>query len=180
MDETRPLDTETVNNHWLILNYPKNPTIRLDARVLDSISSEGRRLVLDINELTVAISVIGGRDPGDIASRLLPFTRSAPITNLEAYEYAKRALDNHEQEAPVETALFLGDEGVLASRTHVRIGAITLDVRHIAMRAEEGKSLPIGRGLIQACLVMIVVADRHRSERDRVLLQQRIAAYRGQ
>src|SRR5687768_10323204 len=59
-DSNAPVSPERVDGYWLVLEYPNNPTIRLDARVLDRIFVDDGELVVSVDETAIRISISGG------------------------------------------------------------------------------------------------------------------------
>lgn len=183
MDEERPIDgitKERVDGAWLALDYPENPTIRIDARLLDRILVDDDDVLLTIGETTVALTItrgVGGAR--DIAERLFPYTRSAPITQAEVYEDAKRRLEaaNSRESYRAEPALFFGSEGVYASDEILYIGDFRCLISDVERYEALGAVIPLPNGGgMQAALAMLVVAARQRRE-DLTVLSRRIADY---
>ena len=75
---------ERADGHWLILDYPKNPTIRFDTRLLDRVLARDDDLILDFDDMVISIPIEGGlKAASELSELLAPYTRAAPITRVE-------------------------------------------------------------------------------------------------
>jgi hypothetical protein len=181
MDEEHRLadnSQERVDGSWLILSYPNNPCIRLDARFLDRILVDERDLILSVEELSVAVSIGAVCGASSIAEQLARYTRSAPILESEMYEYTKSRLINidkrgHQRDAP---ALFFGDSPVLVGDEILYIGGFACRILDVTRYAEVGASILLPNGSMQAALAMLVVAASRRTE-DLTALSEKIVEY---
>jgi hypothetical protein len=155
--------------------------------------SEGRRrsssrdLLLALGNLEVALHVADGPEAAkNIADKLSPYSRSAPITRPEVYEDARRRLqaqisgrDDHARRE-IEGGLVVGSEVVRVEGEELLIGEIRFDIKDVREFALRGANLPLPGGrLLQAAMGLLVVAAdaRAREGEDLELLSERIAAY---
>jgi hypothetical protein len=169
---------ERVESCWLVLHYTNNPPIRLDARLLDRVLVDDRDLLLEVDGNVLALRITGEEGTAyDLAEQLAPYARSAPITQQDVYEDARRRLarvaDKDERMAPW---LFFGSDPVQVSNEIVYIGEFACTIFDAERYARVGGELPLPSGKIQAGLVMLVVAARKRTD-DAALLSRRIAEY---
>lgn len=146
-----------------------------------------RDLLLSLGKLDVALHIAdGARAAADLAARLAPYTRRAPITSADVYEDARRrvAAAVERASAPASPALAgaltIGADEVAVQDGLLCVGETTFtvdQVRDLAMRGAN-LALPGGR-LLQAAVGLLVVAaaDRARDGEDVVALGARIAAY---
>jgi hypothetical protein len=175
---TKGAPQERVESYWLVLHYTGNPPIRLDARLLDRVFVDDRDLLLEVDGNVLALRITG--DEGavyELAEQLAPYTRSAPITQQDVYEDARRRLariaDKDERMAPW---LFFGSDPVRVSDEIVYIGEFACTLSDIERYARVGGELPLLNGRMQAGFVMLVVAARKRTD-DVALLHRRITEY---
>jgi hypothetical protein len=165
---------------WLVLNYPKNPTIRLDARVLDRIVASDDEIVLEANDFGIALQVRSGvAAAASIATVLAPYTRSAPMTSPETYEDAKRRLQQamNPTAEPWPTALVVGDDVVTISRSTLWIGSISYPHQEIAERMASAGLMEVPGGWLNASVAMLVIADLYRRPEDPEALRAMIQEY---
>jgi hypothetical protein len=181
MDEVGPAghEAERVDGHWLVIAYPDNPTIRLDARLLDRVFANDTELVLAVGDVTVGAVISGGPNAArELAEKLAPYTRSATINSREVYEEAKRRLRVARglSRDPAPPALFVGDDPVRASPNVLYIGDFKCRISDVDRYSKHALTLPLPKGRIPAALAMLYVAAKRRSE-DPELLARRIQEY---
>jgi hypothetical protein len=169
---------ERVESYWLVLHYTNNAPIRLDARVLDRVFADDRELFLEVDDTTIAIRITGEQGTAyELAERLAPYTRSAPITQQDVYEDARRRLariaDRDERMAPW---LFFGSDPVRVSDEVVYIGEFACTLSDAMRYAGVGAALPLPNGHMQAGFVLLVVSARKRKD-DAAMLSRRITEY---
>ena len=175
---TKRSPQERVESYWLVLDYTDNPTIRLDARLLDRVLVDDRDLVLEVDNTVIALRITGEEGTVyELAERLAPYTRSAPMTQQDVYEDAKRRLARiaakDERMAPW---LFFGSDPVRVSDEIVYIGEFACTLSDAVRYARVGAALPLPNGAMQAGFVMLVVAARKRTD-DAAMLTRRIIEY---
>lgn len=176
---TKDAPQERVEGYWLVLRNPGNPPIRLDARVLDRVFADDRELFLEVDDTIVALRITGEQATAyELAERLAPYTRSAPIAHQDVYEDAKRRLarirDKDERMAPW---LFCGGDAVLVSDKIVHIGKFACTLFDAERYARVGAALPLSNGQMRAGFVLLVVSARKRRNDDAALLSRRITEY---
>jgi len=179
MDEKHPIaqPRERVDGNWLILTYKDNPPIRLDARLLDRVVANDCELILEVDDMRFGIVMAGEEDARRVAEALAPFTRSAPITSPEAYEYAKRRLALAKSRSRDQAAaLFFGEDSAYVSDECLYIGDFVCLIDDVVRYSEAAAALPLPKGKMQAVLAMILVVDRTRTENVE-LLSRRIAEF---
>jgi len=181
MDEEHPVvenPPERVDGCWLVLDYPGNPTIRLDARLVDRIFVDDGHLIVNVDDVAIGVTISGGEHVARmVAEKLRPFTRTAPITLPEVYDDARRRLaaacQGGDHSSP---ALLFGNDVVRASNELLYVGSTAFwlsDVEDYALTARE---LPLPNGKLQAALARLIIADRQRVD-DQLQLSKRIAEY---
>jgi hypothetical protein len=169
---------ERVEGYWLVLHYTNNPPIRLDARSLDRVLADDRDLLLEVGRRVIALRITGERITAyELAEQLAPYARSAPITQQDVYEDARRRLariaDKDERMAPW---LFFGSYPVRVSDEIIYIGEFACTIFDAERYARVGGELPLPNGRMQAGLVILVIAARKRTD-DAALLSRRITEY---
>src|ERR1041384_307984 len=113
---TKRSPQERVESYWLVLDYIDNPPIRLDARLLDRVLVDDRDLVLEVDDTVIALRITGEEGTVyELAERLAPYTRSAPITQQDVYEDARRRLAKIGKDEQMRPLLFFGSDPVLVS-----------------------------------------------------------------
>ena len=177
-DHTTRLSQERIESHWLVLDYADNPVIRFDARLLDRVFVNDQDLILEVDETVVALRIIGTEGSAyELAAALAPYTRSAPITQREVYEDAKRRLAGiGEEDERLASSLFFGSDPVRVSNEIVYVGEFACTLSDTERYASVGAALPIANGALQAGLVLLVIAARKRSD-DAAILSRRITEY---
>jgi hypothetical protein len=175
---TKRSPQERVESYWLVLDYTDNPTIRLDARLLDRVLVDDRDLVLEVDNTVIALRITGEEGTVyELAERLAPYTRSAPITQQEVYEDARRRLARiAEKDERMAPRLFFGSDPVRVSDEIVYIGEFACTLSDAARYSRVGAALPLPNGAMQAGFVMLVVAARKRTD-DAAMLSRRITEY---
>ncbi len=150
--------------------------------------NHSRDLLLALGDLEVALHVIDGPESAkQIAERLAPYTREAPITRPEVYEDAVRRLRAQSEgrrlessRRELEQALVVGADVVQVKGELLQVGAVSFRVEEVREHALRGAnlSLPGGR-LLQAAMGLLMVAadDRARMGEDAELLARRISDY---
>ena len=176
-------ERERVEGCWLVLDYPDNPTIRLDARLLDRVLVADEDIVLTVDEVTVALRIADGANAARyISERLAPYTRSAPISQPDVYEDAKRRLEaaisqqNERLATTSRAALLFGDQVVSASDDILYVGDFACLISDVKSYASVSAALPLPGGAMQAALGLLIVAARQRRD-DPSALAKRIAEY---
>jgi hypothetical protein len=175
---TRRPAQERVESYWLVLHYTNNPPIRLDTRLLDRVFADDRGLLLEVDGDLVVVQITGEQGTAyELADRLAPYTRSAPIAHQDVYEDARRRLariaDRDERMAPW---VFFGSDPVRVSDEVVYIGEFACTLSDALRYARVGAELPLPNGRLQAGLVWLIVAARKRTE-DAAMLSRRITEY---
>src|SRR5687767_3455676 len=168
-----------VEGSWLVIDLPDNPTIRLDAKLLDRILAADDQLALTVGDLTPMLEVPDGPlAAAEIANTLAPYTRSAQIASVEVYRDAKRRLElaSRGRYDNGALSLYFGKDDVFISDEVVRIGRDRFTVSEVTAYAGSESNLELSRGLLQAGLVMLVVAATKRRE-DIGLLSRRVAEF---
>jgi hypothetical protein len=175
---TKRSPQERVESYWLVLDYTANPPIRLDARLLDRVLVDDRDLVLEVDDTVIALRITGEEGTVyELAERLAPYTRSAPITQQEVYEDARRRLARiAEKDERIAPRLFFGSDPVRVSDEIVYIGEFACTLSDAARYSRVGAALPLPNGAMQAGFVMLVVAARKRTD-DAAMLSRRITEY---
>jgi hypothetical protein len=152
--------------------------------------SRSRDLLLALGDLEVALHVVDGPDAAkQIADRLAPYTRDAPITRPEVYEDARRRLQAQTQgrtdasvRRELERGLVVGADTVTVSGDFLQVGQVAFRIDEVREYALRGANLPLPGGrLLQAAMGLLVVAaeDRARTGEDVHVLSRRIADYEG-
>src|ERR1041385_8902520 len=146
---TKRSPQERVESYWLVLDYIDNPPIRLDARLLDRVLVDDRDLVLEVDDTVIALRITGEEGTVyELAERLAPYTRSAPITQQDVYEDARRRLariaETDERMAP---RLFFGSDPVRVSDEIVYIGEFACTLSDAARYSRVGAALPLPNGV---------------------------------
>jgi hypothetical protein len=168
--------TEHVEGYWLVLSYPENPTIRLDCRILDRILAVDDRLLLDADGTTIGLPLSGGaRGAADVAAKLTPFTRSAPLTSDEAYVEAKRLLADNG--VVPSHRLRLGNDWVSIDDVNVVAGAWSIAIQDVMHLSQNEENIQLGPYRIQAALIVLFIAATVARVENRVVLEQRVAEY---
>ena len=168
---------ERVESYWLMLHYADNPPIRLDARLLDRVFVLDRDLILEVDETVVALRIASKDTIHELAEGLAAYTRSAPITQQDVYEDARRRLATiGEKDARMAPSLFYGNDPVLVSDEIVYVGEFACTLSDAKWYASLGAELPLSNGVMQAGLVMLVVAARKRTD-DAAMLSRRVTEY---
>ena len=74
-------------------DYPENPLICINARFLDRILAADDSLILSVDGTAAGLTIPQGEAAAiELARKLVPYTRSAPIADNETYEYTKTVL----------------------------------------------------------------------------------------
>jgi hypothetical protein len=145
-----------------------------------------RDLLLTLGKLDVALHIAdGARATEDLAARLRPYTRRAPISSAEVYEDARRRLAaavavERAPAAAATGALTIGADDVAVHDGLLRVGETTFTVEQVRDLAMRGANLVLPGGrLLQAAVGLLVVAaaERARDGEDVVALSARVAAY---
>ena len=173
-----PGNREWVIGSWLNLSYATNPTIRLDASVLDRVLADDQDLILTSNDFTLALPITGAV-ARDLAEAMAPYTRTAPIIRPEVYEVAKQRLEEIKGRGPNArpAAMFVANEPVIVSNEIVYVGSFHCRISDVARYSSVRAAIPLPNGWLQAGLVMLVVADRYRTQEYSGALALRIAEY---
>lgn len=169
---------EEVSDHWLLLTYGPNPTIRLDCTALDRVLALEECLILSIGELTVDLTIVGGPTCArEFAERLSVYTRSAPITTQAAYDRHRAFLVAATNSiSTVDPFLWFGADVVQSHGDWLYIGNIAIDLDQVRQYARVAAPLPLPQGKIQAAITLLPVAANYRSDDPRQLAA-RIADY---
>lgn len=176
------------DEHWLVIVPPDgSPPLRIDARIFDRIMVDDDVLTLSLNDYPpFQIEVPSGYACAlALTNALTPFTRSAPITNANVYEYAKWRLAMS-RDPPTETfrllpdmhppLVLLGRDRVHPTGEHVCIGRHRFRISDVAECARDGSAIELDEGSIPAMVVMMaVIASRRVENAER--LAARIAEY---
>ena len=169
---------EWVDANWLVLAYLDNPTIRVDARMLDRILADESDIVFGFDEMTASLRIMGGeRVARHIADSLAPYTRSAPLLKADVYEHSKRRLAaiNGLVGPKSVPAVLYNSEPVWASDKTLYIGDFAVcSLAKVDRCSVLGTELQVPNGWLQAGLAMFVVAARHENVE---VLMQRISDY---
>jgi len=172
---------ERAEGHWLVLKYDGVPGVRLDARVLDRILAHDDNLVLSIDGFVLELPLLSGPTAArNIAQDLALFTRTAPITRVEAYDDAKRRLELTRRGRTENGALvlFVGDKDVYASADWIYIGDVRVcSIEELIDRAEQGKAIQMGGHVVRAAIVLLLLAAKRRAIEDPAVLSRRIREY---
>jgi hypothetical protein len=172
--------SEIIKDGWLVLEYPSNPVIRLDGRILDRVLAEDSELILSVDDTTGIVGLMGGAVRAvELASELTPYTRSAPIRDLDGYEHAMRrleALRASPRAIDTRPALYLGTKPITVSDEVLYFEDEAYALSDLEPYAIAGHSIPLGEGHIRAALVSLLLAARLRRE-DIDRLAERIKAY---
>jgi hypothetical protein len=168
-------EREHVDGHWLVLSYPRNPTIRLNACVIDRILSDESSIYMVAGEFKCALTVLSASVAAHITASLTPYTRSNPINGRESYLIARQCLEA----APMglsKGTLFVGDIEILVEDGILHIGEFRWHIDDVNKCLKAEGELQWPGAVLQAALAMLVVAVRYRQE-DPDRLSLRIADY---
>ena len=182
MDEAYRLelsDQMYTANSWLVLEYRANPSIRLNAVLLDRILADDDELVLAVNDYVIVVLVHNPSLATKLAEELSPYTRSSPITRPEAYLDARRRLDVLEgsRESSRFAYLMFGDDEAHVRHNALCIGDTVIRNQDIARYATVGAALPVGEGFLWAPIAMLLIADHLRLPESREYLSRRLRSY---
>lgn len=147
-----------------------------------------RDLLLVLGDLEVALHVADGAAAArDLAERLAPYTRGAPLATPASYEDARRRLHAHGEgqgeaarRAEAARALRLGDHLVRVEDGRLVVGEFGVAIEEVRALSLRGANLQLPGGrLLQAALGLLVVAAdaRARAGEDLDGLARRISAY---
>jgi hypothetical protein len=149
--------------------------------------ARARDLLLALGDLEVALHVADGPAAAkQVAEKLAPYTRGAPITRPEVYEDARRRMLARSEGRPLsarrelERGLVVGDDVVTVAGGLLTVGAVSFRIEEVRDYAVRGANLPLPGGrMLQAAMGLLVVAAEERAAGDEDLdgLAARIKAY---
>lgn len=181
-------ESEVTDGSWLVLSYPTNPAIRIDSCIFDLVESSGSELILQSNATRFSLPMSSDEAARLIAQQMTPFTRSVPITQVAAYEYARNRRSALQRGVIDDSvSLLLGDVSVTLSlldntRTldtlhgYIHFREVVFSLIDVSKYADAGAHLDLSFGSIQAALPVLLAADRLRDD-DLEFNNYRIANY---
>jgi hypothetical protein len=133
---------ERAEKHWLVLEYPGNPVIRVDVRFLDRIFVVNDILVLAARDVAPRLEIAGG---ADVARQLAESLSSHVHTHVLP-------------DACSLPVVCFGSDIVRATNANLYIGDFVCTISDAIRYAEVGASLPLPNGVMQAALALLALA----------------------
>jgi hypothetical protein len=158
--------TQGAERGRLVLRYPDNPIISLNARFLDEVSAEEDSLIFEVDEQRAGLLIPQGmEEAGALVRQLAPYTRASPISDDETYEHTKAVLQAcRSRRRYTGDFVTVGDDRVLVTEEHVYIGEFVCWISDVETYAAAARFLPLTNGHVHAAMVLLVIAQARRQE----------------